>query len=221
MRRDHDGPGSVERRGAGGSGASPASPIDPRPHLAKAVSAADASLMKNLTPSKINQIAFAARDGTVDPDDVLAALTLFHRCAFAREQIPRRLIDYVAESFGRLLGLKDYYGSGERSAKTLDAAFGLLRKRGRPGADEQTGIQIAAEVVRLRVSGLSHQDAVADAVETFGWEKTIVEKAFRDYRMSGIVLYRTKHSAVTNDEARRLEKIVTPRYPRKSRIKPR
>jgi hypothetical protein len=66
--------------------------------------------MKRLTPAKINQIAFAARDGKADPDEVREALEFFYRCADARKPIPPRLIDYVAESFGRYLGLKEFYG---------------------------------------------------------------------------------------------------------------
>ncbi len=61
--------------------------------------------MKKLTPSKINQIAFAARDGTADPDDVRAALLLFCQCSLEGKAIPARLISLVFSRFVDFLNL--------------------------------------------------------------------------------------------------------------------
>jgi hypothetical protein len=165
--------------------------------------------MKKLTPSKINQIAFAARDGTADPDDVRAALLLFCQCSLERKAIPARLIGFAAESFCRFFELKGHYGPDERVAMTLESAFGLARKKGRPKADEQRRIRIAAEVVRLRLSGVSHQEALAGTAETFCCATAVVARAFRDHRMSAVTLVRSEFpSPPSEDEVTRLEGIL-------------
>jgi hypothetical protein len=77
--------------------------------------------MKKLTPSKINQIAFAARDGTADPDDVRAALLLFCQCSLEGKAIPARLISFVSESFCRFFELRGVYAkaSGRGGGRVL------------------------------------------------------------------------------------------------------
>jgi hypothetical protein len=165
--------------------------------------------LKPLTPSKLNQIAFASRDGKADPDEVREALKLFYRHAEARKPIPPRLIEFVAESFGRYLGYRDVYGPDERRAKSLDSAFGLLRKKGRPEADDELRMKMAAEVVRLRLSGTPHQEALDRTAEDFGWERTIVGKAFRDHLASAVAMNRIERPApLTPEEKRRLAKML-------------
>jgi hypothetical protein len=162
-----------------------------------------------ITSSKLNQIAFAARDGRAEPDEVHEALRLFYRHVEAKTQIPPRLIEFVAESFGRYLGYKDFYGPDERSANSLDSAFGLLRKKGRPEADVQMRIKMAAEVVRLRLNGTPHQEALESAAVTFGWTKTIIGKAFRDHLLSAVAMNRIERPApLTPDEQRLLAKML-------------
>jgi hypothetical protein len=170
---------------------------------------APARPLNPLTPSKLNQIAFDVRDGKADPNDVREALTLFYRHAQAKTPIPRRLVDFVAESFGRYLGYKDFFGADERTAASLDSAFGLVRKIGRPEADEQKQIEIAASVVRMRLGGISHQEAVGMVAETNNCAETVVKEAFRDHLPSALILVQTEHPAgFTPEEGRRLEKII-------------
>jgi hypothetical protein len=157
--------------------------------------------------SKLIQIAFAARDGTTNRGDVCEALKLFCGCTRAKEPIPLQLIRFVAESFGRYLGFKDNYGPDERSAKSLDSAFGLLRRKGRPGADDKVRMEIAAAVLRLRLRGIPHQEALACVAEAYGWGITLTGKAFRDHLASAVALLRIERP-FTLEENLRLEVVL-------------
>jgi hypothetical protein len=115
----------------------------------------------------------------------------------------------VAESFGRYLGHKYFYGPDERSAASWDSAFGLLRKKGRPEADMQMRIKMAADVVRQRLDGVPHQDALDATAKTFGWTKTIIGQAFRDHLCSAVALNRIERpDPLTPDAKRRLAKML-------------
>ena len=161
--------------------------------------------LEPLSTSKLTRIACAASEGKADAADVLQVLDMFYRLAVDNRPIPRPLIDFVAASFGRYRRHKDFYGPDERDARSLDSAFGLLRKKGRPEADEQQRIEMAAEVVRLRLSGTPHQEALDATAVTFGWAKTIVGKAFRDHLYSAVMANRNERPAgFTPDEKRRL-----------------
>jgi hypothetical protein len=136
---------------------------------------------KPLTPSKINQIAFAASEGKARVEDVRQALELFYCLAAEKKSIPPRLVAFVAESFGRYLGHKDFYGPDERGARSLDSAFGLLRRKGRPDADEQRRIEMAAAVLRLRLKKIPHQDALESAAKECGSNAATIGEAWREH----------------------------------------
>jgi hypothetical protein len=165
--------------------------------------------LKPLSQQRLIELTFAVSEGKSDEEDVRQALGMFYRLAVENSPIPRQLIDFVAASFGRCLELKYFHGPEERGASSLDSAFGLLGKKGRPRADEQLRIKMAAEVVRLRLAGTPHQEALDDAAETFGCEKTIIGQAFRDHRLTAVLVNRCERPApLTPDEKRQLAKIL-------------
>jgi hypothetical protein len=145
-----------------------------------------------LTLENINLIAFAASEGTADAADVRQALDLFFRLVTANKAVPIRLTEYVAESFGRFLGKKYFHGPDERKAESLDSAFGLLRKQGRPQADEQRRIAMAASVLRLRLKKTSHQSALECAAQAHGSNTATVGEAWKVYLLSAIIVIRNE-----------------------------
>jgi hypothetical protein len=175
----------------------------------RAQKAFSATSLKSLSLSRVTQIAYAARDGKAEPAEVREVLALFYRHAEAKTPIPQRVVEFVAEAFGRYLGLKDFYGPDERSANSLDSAFGLLRKKGRPEADEQTRRDMAVRVVELRLSGISHQEALERAAKDFGWARTIIGKAFRDHTLSAVMMIRNaRQTPFSPDEKRLLARML-------------
>ena len=180
-----------------------------------------------LTPERISQIAFAAHEGKAEVEDVRRLLALFYHLASEEKPIPHRLIAFVAESFGRYLGEKHFgfqlvtdgdrpkkagaIDLGWRRAKTLDFAFGLKRKRGRPEADEKTRIEMAQCVVNYRLAGMSHQDAVSNTAERFGFVESIVGDAFASHRTLGLAAARAERpNGFTEAERRLVSKINRP-----------
>lgn len=178
---------------------------------------------KPLTPAKINQLRFAARNGKADPADVRRALNLFYRLRVANRPILSELLDFVTESFGRYLGHKDFFGPAERSANSLDAAFGLLKRRGRPEADEHRLIAMAATVLRLRLKGVTHQDALDRAAKECRSNSDTIGEAWKKHLPMAIMvvqLERGRNPRWTDGEKRILEKIKRDRKARTQRKSP-
>jgi len=130
---------------------------------------------KFLTLEQIGRIAYDVEHGTAKPDDVRHLLADFcaytkagHRCP------PPQLLDYLSSAFQRYLD----------GSCTLEAALGLKRKRGHPKADEQDRIQMAAEILRQRLAGKSHQSAL----RKIGYATSVLGEAWRDYRLEAIAV---------------------------------
>jgi hypothetical protein len=162
-------------------------------------------LSRNLTPSQVNSMAFAVREGNANPGDARALLILFSQCVehgliAARNPVADRLLEHVREAFRAHL-------SGSQS---IQSALGLVRRRGRPNAaDEHMRMQMAAAVLRHRLSGLVHQEALATVEREFGWGQTIIGEAWVKYREAAIVLVRQERGSqgFTPDEIEHLSKI--------------
>jgi hypothetical protein len=144
----------------------------------------DAEAQRDFTLSELNLMAFAVREGRANPDDARALLTLFcqcveHRLISARNPAADRLLEHVRDA------LQSYLSGNKRSIK---AAFGLVRKMGRPKADEPMRKNMAAEVLRHRLIGVSHREALERAEKKFGWGQTTISDAWATYPLSAIVL---------------------------------
>jgi hypothetical protein len=154
-----------------------------------------------LTLSKVNLMAFAAQEGRARRSEAKLLLALFCQCVeggdiSARSPGADRLLEHVRESLraylnGKRTGNRDHKTSiGEIKIATIESAFGLARRRGQPKADEHSRMQMAAAVVRQRLTGISHQEAVEKVAEEFGKAESIVGDAFSAHRCSGVVMAR-------------------------------
>jgi hypothetical protein len=131
-----------------------------------------------LTPVQINQIAFAVREGIAKKEDAKRLMAHFCELVERREPFPARLLEHFREAFNVYLN----------GTKRLEAALGVVRKKGRPPGDEIKRAEMAAEVLRERLAGKTHERALIHMVEEFGWNETVVSEAWRDYRMSALDL---------------------------------
>ena len=96
-----------------------------------------------LTPFQINQIAFAVRDGIAHPEDLKCLMTHFCHLVESRKPLPPRLIEHFREAFTAYID----------GTKSLEVALGVKRKRGRPSADQNIRVEMAAEIIRQLLAG--------------------------------------------------------------------
>jgi hypothetical protein len=131
-------------------------------------------------------IAWAVRDGKAEPDQAKRLMVLFRDRVRDGEPLPQELLRHFADAF-------DAYLSGSR---TLDAALGVSRSgRGRPALAEQEGIRRAAEVIRERLAGSSHQDALTAVSSRLHKSESVIGESFAAHRLNGLILLRCERPA--------------------------
>lgn len=135
---------------------------------------------ENLTPRAIVQIAWDVIDGKADKADAENLLALFCDCVDNRQPVPRDLAVHLRDSFRRYL-------AGE---KTIGAALGLAKKKGRPKADQELPIKMATEVLRLRMRKTIHEGALANVAGKFECGVTAVSDAWRKHSQDAIISIR-------------------------------
>jgi len=168
---------------------------------------------KDLTPTKIFQITQNIREGSADPEDAKCLMELF--CYFVNkagnptkelfgyrpdELMPKELLWHFKDAFNAIL-------NGE---KTPERALGLTRKKARPKADPEIRANMAHKVLQLRLNGISHQEALQQTSEKFGWGVTIIGEAWAQNKFEGMLkerFERPKNNLWTEEEKKILYKI--------------
>jgi hypothetical protein len=154
-----------------------------------------------LTDFQINQIAFAVRDGIATPEDAKRLVAHFCELIERRKPFPPRLLEHFREAFSAYLS----------GTKSLEQALGMARKKGRPPADEVIQAKMAAEVMRRRLVGTSHQQALEETAHKYGWAESVISIAWRGHRMSALQLIVVERVNIqplfTESEKRLLRKI--------------
>jgi hypothetical protein len=148
--------------------------------------------------AEFNQIAFQVRDGEAMPEGARLLMKLF--CESVEQgAIPDRLIMYVRDGFRRHLD----------TGCSINAALGLARKKGAPKISDQRGIELAAAVLRARLAGESHQEALEIAADKCGSNKTTAGKAWGKHRIAAVAVMRNERpEGFSEDEKRKLEGIL-------------
>lgn len=142
-----------------------------------------------LTPAAINQLCWEAEEGAIAPNEARELLKAFRTCVETRQEVPPRLLAHLSRAFGRYL----------HAEETLDRALGLTRKRGRPSADEDMRSEMAAEVLRRRLAGTVHQDALKEVSYKYGWTESVVGEAWAKHRHAAMTILRVER-AVDGEE---------------------
>ena len=149
--------------------------------------------LKDSTSVDIFQIAQKIQDGTADPEEARRLMRLF--CYFVDnelkrtkqpkelfgyqpdEQVPKELLWHFSDAFKAILD----------EGKTPLRALGLTRRKSRPKADPKIRVNMAHEVLRLRLGGTSHQDALQQAADKFGWGVTIIGEAWKQNKFEAML----------------------------------
>jgi hypothetical protein len=131
-----------------------------------------------LTPVQIQHILSQVVEGVADPDDARRLLESF--CESSERNIRPDLLAHFQAAFR-------VYLSG---AKSLEAALGLTRKRGRPKADDERRHQLALELLKCRLAGASHEDAVVAVSERLHRSASIIKEAWTSHRHEAVLLLR-------------------------------
>jgi len=138
-----------------------------------------------LSPVDIFQIVCNIREGTADPNDACRLMRLF--CYFVDKEIkptkelfgyqpdyrpdelvPKELLWHFRDAFEAILD----------EGKTPESALGLARREGRPA---KYNLDIAKELVRLRINGDTYLNAVADISIKLNLGETTIRQAWREY----------------------------------------
>lgn len=138
-----------------------------------------------LTRAMIFQIAWEVREGKAKPDEARRLLEYFCDCYDEGKEIPEYLIRHLRDAFRAYLNTR---------TTTIQRALGLTRKRGRPEAGEEQRTHMAAEVLRHRLKGEAHQDALESASEVFGCGISIVGEAWAQYKQDAIAMLRLERA---------------------------
>jgi hypothetical protein len=150
----------------------------------------------------MNLIAFDIRNGIAKPEDAKRLLDHFCELVERRKPVPPRLLEHLREAFRAFLD----------GAKTLDRALGMKRKKGKPPADEITRVDMAAEVMRCRLAGKTHEQALIATAQKFGWVESIISEAWAKYRGLGLdqilVERRNLNPKFTDEEKVRLGEML-------------
>lgn len=163
--------------------------------------------MEKLSPREIFSITCDVNDGTADKADAEKLLAQF--CAYVDNQqpLPRDLAVHLRDAFRRYLG-------GE---KTIDSALGLVKKKGRPAANEDEQTLMATEVLRRRFLGTSHQDALSFVAEKLNCAESTVGEAWKKHKLDAWIVFRMERnpdeSPWSEDELNRLVKIIEKNQP--------
>ena len=136
-----------------------------------------------LSRATIHQIAWQIRDDEADPADAKKLLREVVRYLEQSDASPPELERHLRDSLARYL-------SGE--CPSLDRAFGLTRKSGRPKADEYDRIEMAAEVLRARIAGATHQDALRIAGDRCHKSESVIGEAWAAHKFNGLIMLRVE-----------------------------
>jgi hypothetical protein len=126
-----------------------------------------------LSPGEQMQLLSDWQQGAAHPADVRRALTTIRNHEVAGTPLPWALQELIARSICA-------YVDGDSGS--LNRAFGLTRRRGRPPAGEDEPVRMATSVFRERICGETHQVALEITSEKFGCVESIVGEAWKKYR---------------------------------------
>jgi hypothetical protein len=123
---------------------------------------------KPLPDSEIERLARRVADGTATPDQAQRLLIEVVRYHEHGAHAPPLLIEHVADCLAVYLRGKRKFRRDTLPVRSLEKAFGLvpLRPVGKPRIDEGTHLDVAINVLEIRLRGQSLEDAAAAVA---GW----------------------------------------------------
>jgi membrane-bound lytic murein transglycosylase B len=155
-----------------------------------------------LTPADIHRIAGDISEGMAESEDARRLMQHFCDCMVKGEKVPDVLLEHFKNAFRAYL----------HEGKSIEAALGITRKRGRPAGStnpfvDNTGL--AYEIARSRLSGASHQNALEQVERITGVGQTAIGAAWARHKMDVWIELRIERELEgrpwTDEEIARLE----------------
>jgi hypothetical protein len=167
-------------------------------------SANEANKGSFLTPVEILMIASKVREGKANASEARRLLEMYCYCFDAEIPFPRWLLLHLRDSFRCYL---------DHKKRGIEFALGLKRKKGRPNASEQVQIQIATDVMRLRLQGVLHQEALEQVAQCRGYSESVIGHAYGTYRLSAVAVLRNERAnGFTDTEKAALQHILPEKF---------
>jgi len=154
--------------------------------------------LKNLSLAEIFSITLDIRKGKANTEDAKGLMLQF--CYYIDNEIPpsKELLWHIRDAFKAIL-----------DKEKPSSALGLMRKKDKL-KDDDSKIAIAKEVLRSRLNGKSHINAVADACVNFNRERTVVGEAWTRNKYDALLELRHERgwdNPWTPEDAQKLDKI--------------
>jgi len=154
--------------------------------------------LKNLSPAETFSVALDIQKSKTNIEDGKELMLQF--CYYIDHEIPpsKEILWHARDVFKAIL-------DKEKPAQAL----GLTRKKGKPKNDDSK-IALAKEVLRSRLNGESHINAIANACVNFNRERTVVGEAWTRHKydaISELRYERGRDKPWTPEDAQRLDKI--------------
>ena len=158
---------------------------------------------REISRAEIYQIAWQVRDDEADPEEVRRLLEYICNRIDQKERLPPEILRYLRDSLREFL---------DGSAKSVDGALGLKkRKRGRRKISELTRLKMATEVLRLRLAGSNHRNALTVVGAQFFKEETTISDAWAARKYDALIALRVERDLDrfpwSDKEVQRLEEI--------------
>ena len=128
-----------------------------------------------LSPGDVAELDQDRQLRQADPDEVRRALRQVCTCLSSGRPAAPALNEFFCRWVGAFLNGK---------YRTLDQALGLMPEPGRSPEKELRQIDLAADVLRLRLEGKTFEGAVTEVTKVHGASRSVVARACRDYKES-------------------------------------
>ena len=139
---------------------------------------------EELTPADVRQIYMDVSNGTAKASDVKRVLDVFCHPEGKDGRAYQEALKFLQRRLSAFI----------RDEVPIENALGLVRKKGRPEADEEKRSEMATSVLKRRLAGESHQDALATVSESFHCGETCVGDAWRVYKMDAVFMLRMERA---------------------------
>lgn len=157
---------------------------------------------KSISRVQINQIAWDVLDDEANPEEVRELLEYICELVVRKEPLPPEVLRYIRDSLRAYL---------DGSKKSLDRSFGVKRKPGRPKADREQRVDMATEILRMRMKGRHHEYALGAVGRKFGKESSVIGEAWAAHKFDAHIALRLEwpeeKTSWTEGELQKLAKI--------------
>lgn len=166
----------------------------------------DDSLLENLSPLSIKEIAKKIKHQIAEPEDALRLMLLFCDLVKKEKEIPKELLNHFHDAFIKIT-------SFELSA---NRALGVERSNNRPPTNEHEGVLIAHALLQSRLEGNTYESSVALVADWIGAGNTKVKNNWKKYKEKALDTERMNRHITQNTFSTKERKLIDKIYKNES-----